>query len=32
MPKLLLIITKQKTAGLLIKNIKSAVYIVKVYI
>ncbi len=30
MPKLLWIITKQKTAGLLIKNIKSAVYIIKV--
>ena len=32
MLKLLWIIKKKKTAGLLIKNIKSAVYIVKVYI
>ena len=32
MSKLLWIITKQKTADLLIKNTKSAVYIIKVYI
>ena len=32
MSKLLWIITKQKTADLLIKNTKSSVYIIKVYI